>query len=139
MKARSLVIMIALLCATFTGYGQTTSDLDQNSTITTSDLTFEALTNVVETPVLQEVFTYVTETGQMEVHRYKLGECEYLKFGDLSESLTLSKEDIINPRRLVFGSDIPVRKHAATMRETYNNDSGGMLSIFYTNPNDSRL
>lgn len=144
-KAGIFLMLIGMMC--FTGFGQTTSDLPNNSTTEVSQLT-EKVIVVTDAPVMVDVFTMITEDGQsLEVSKYKSGSCDFLSFRESAPKETLTTHqtsDLYTEQlRKVKGEIIDhflnkeypegsKRTNVKPPNGTVEN-TGGRLSLFYTN------
>ena len=95
MKAKAWLFTLLIGMIGLVGFGQTTTDPAQNSAVIVTDYDVgEQTTVVTQTPVLVNAFTYQADGYQMEVKRYKQGNCEYLQFGK-AETINTVKDRII--------------------------------------------
>ena len=110
MKAKAMFLTMLICLMGIAGFGQTTSDLNKNST-TEISLQGDSASVAIQTPVLQDVFEVTTNIGTMEVRRYANSECEFLVFSQVQNPVFVIQE----PK-----TENPIL-----------NDSGGELSNFY--------
>lgn len=83
-KAGIFLMLIGMMC--FTGFGQTTSDLPNNSTAEVTQLS-EKVTVVKDAPVLVAVFQIVTPEGvALDGYRYVQGDREFICFRESAKT-----------------------------------------------------
>ena len=84
MKAKAWLFTLLIGMIGLVGFGQTTSDPAQNSAVIVTDNDVGEETTVVnQNLVFVNAFTHQVDGYEVEVKRYKQGDCEYLQFGEI--------------------------------------------------------
>lgn len=126
MNARAWVFTLLVCMISLAGFGQTTSDLTQNSETkeVLTDVNTHLVSVVSNKMVLTETFVVTTEKGSMEVKRYKQGNCEYLHYSNYIEIVDLPEAQVTNRKYLSGGKQNTLEK--TDVKNLFRNPRDGL-------------
>jgi len=135
MKATSLVTMLCICMMCFTGFGNTTTDLAENST--DKLVQTDCLLNVAATPVMDVVFDSLPlEAVSLSENRVVILVPEFVTNNTLVSTVNLPDEDVgWQTNKQDYNSSttlkLPYEDNDLSTSKSLK-DPGGVLSLFYT-------
>jgi len=135
MKARTLVLILCIGLMCLTGFGNTTTDLTENSTYKLVQT--DCLLNVATTPVMDVVFDSIPlEAVSLAGNRFVILVPEFVTNNTLVSIVNLPDEDVgwqTNKQEYNYSTtlNLPYQDNELSTSESLK-DPGGVLSLFYT-------